>query len=540
MSLRLFVIYRPPRNDENKLTSSMFLEEFSSLLESLTVLPGKLLMTGYFNVHVDNEEDREAFLFSNLLQSFGLCQHITGPTHKKGHTLHLIISRDEDDIVTSPSVYWDMPSDHAAVKCYVNIFKPGPSIKRVESRRLRDIDSETFIKGIQTSGLLQSSASDSETLVEQYNTTLLDILNQHAPLVKRSVVLRPHAPWYSDALRAAKQEKRRRERKWRKTDLTVYKQCYLDQCEHYRDLLNEAKTSYHRSQVEDTDQRNLFRVIDKLSKPKVKQVLPLHESPKKLANNFAMFFNDKVKKLRAGLENKIFTPVSIMIDEKCSSSFSEFELVSEDDVLKVMKSSSVTSCGLDPLPSKVFKMCMGELVPITTRIVNTSLSSGNMPETLKHANIVPLLKKPGLDRDEFANYRPISNLSFLSNAPLQDIINAHGISNVVYADDTQLYLTFEPEECDAVLKKMEACISDIKSWCSSNKLVLNDKKTELLHFSSQFKKSTLHPTLTIGDSVITPSPRARNLGVIMDSSLRMSKHVDSVCKSALFAIRKIG
>ena len=42
----------------------------------------------------------------------------------------------------------------------------------------------------------------------------------------------------------------------------------------------------------------------------------------------------------------------------------------------------------------------------------------------------------------------------LYSAPLQDIINAHGISNVVYADDTQLYLTFEPEECDAVLKKI--------------------------------------------------------------------------------------
>ena len=159
----------------------MFLEEFSSLLESLAVLPGKLLMTGDFNVYVNNEEDREAFLFSNLLQSFGLCQHITACTRKD--TLDLIISRDEDDdLVTSPSVYWDMPSDHVAVKCYVNIFKPGPSIKRVESRRLRDIDSETFIKGIQTSGLLQSSASDFETLVEQYNTTLLDILNQHAPV----------------------------------------------------------------------------------------------------------------------------------------------------------------------------------------------------------------------------------------------------------------------------------------------------------------------------------------------------------------------
>ena len=125
------------------------------------------------------------------------------------------------------------------------------------------------------------------------------------------------------------------------------------------------------------------------------------------------------------------------------------------------------------------------------------------------------------------------------SAPLQDIITSHGIENVVYADDTQLYLTFDPEDCDVALKKMEACIADIRSWCSSNKLVLNDKKTELLHFSSQFRKSTLQPTLAIGNSVVSPSPHARNLGVIMDSSLCISNQVNSVCKSALFAIRKI-
>ena len=128
----------------------------------------------------------------------------------------------------------------------------------------------------------------------------------------------------------------------------------------------------------------------------------------------------------------------------------------------------------------------------------------------------------------------------LYSAPLQDIITCHGIDNVVYADDTQLYLTFDPEDCDAALKKMEACIADVRSWCSSNKLVLNDKKTELLHFSSQFRKATSQPTLVIGDSVVSPSSHARNLGVIMDSSLCMGNQVNSVCKSALFAIRKIG
>jgi len=46
--------------------------------------------------------------------------------------------------------------------------------------------------------------------------------------------------------------------------------------------------------------------------------------------------------------------------------------------------------------------------------LNLSLSSGNFHHTLIESVIPPLLKKPTLDTDELSNYRPISNLSFLS------------------------------------------------------------------------------------------------------------------------------
>ena len=129
----------------------------------------------------------------------------------------------------------------------------------------------------------------------------------------------------------------------------------------------------------------------------------------------------------------------------------------------------------------------------------------------------------------------------LFSAPLQDIIESHGIESVIYADDTQLFLTFSPEDRQQAIKKIEACITDIRSWCSINKLVLNDKKTELIYCSSKFGKlSSWEPSIKIGDAVIRPSPSARNLGVIMDSPLSMRAHVNNVCKGALFGIRKIG
>ncbi len=131
-------------------------------------------------------------------------------------------------------------------------------------------------------------------------------------------------------------------------------------------------------------------------------------------------------------------------------------------------------------------------------------------------------------------------LFILFSAPLQDIVASHGIKSVVYADDTQLLITFKPEDRDSAVRKMDLCIEDIRSWCNQNVLGLNDSETELMLFSSKFSNSSWTPQLSIGDSVIKPSSNARNLGAVTDPSVDMSLHINSVCKSTLAGIRKIG
>ncbi len=128
----------------------------------------------------------------------------------------------------------------------------------------------------------------------------------------------------------------------------------------------------------------------------------------------------------------------------------------------------------------------------------------------------------------------------LYSAPIQGIIASHHLQCAVYADDVQVYLTFDPKDRDQAIKTVEICLDDIKSWCVTNKLVLNGKKTELLHFTSKFSTAFRSPAITIGNPAIHPANHARNLGVAMDSSLNMTLHVNSMCKSSLLGIRKIG
>ena len=71
-------------------------------------------------------------------------------------------------------------------------------------------------------------------------------------------------------------------------------------------------------------------------------------------------------------------------------------------------------CELDPIPTWLLKACFPELSHILQYIVNTSLTSGEFPSALKHAILKPSLKKFNADPESLKEYRPISNLSFVS------------------------------------------------------------------------------------------------------------------------------
>ena len=108
----------------------------------------------------------------------------------------------------------------------------------------------------------------------------------------------------------------------------------------------------------------------------------------------------------------------------------------------------------------------------------------------------------------------------------------------LYADDTQLYLTFDPLSPGAKqssISAMELCISEIKMWMLQNKLKLNDGKTEFLQFHPHRNK-ILDPTTTIkiGDDKIGTSDSAKNLGVLLDCDLTLSPYITNICKTANF------
>ncbi len=322
-SFELVIIYRPPPSKKNKLTPIVFFEELSSVLETVTVGANHMLITGDFNVHVDVEEDHDSIKLRGILDRHSLQQHVRGPTHTGNHTLDLLISRADDDLVRRMTIDSGSPSDHSILSCLVNVCRPRPSVKRIKSRSIKTINQVDFCKDIKSQLEPLSTLEDLDSLTNGYHEILSNILNKHAPVQDKEIILRPHAPWYTDSLRKAKQERRQSERRWLRTGLTVHKQSYQDQCETYRSLLNKTKTEYHSKQIAETSDRSLFRIINKLSSPTPDKSLPIHDKPKDLADSFAVYFDNKIKRLQANLQLEASTaPSSEITPDTCGSTFS--------------------------------------------------------------------------------------------------------------------------------------------------------------------------------------------------------------------------
>ncbi len=120
---------------------------------------------------------------------------------------------------------------------------------------------------------------------------------------------------------------------------------------------------------------------------------------------------------------------------------------------------------------------------------------------------------------------------------LGPIIQAHGFSYHFYTDDTQLYLSFRPDD-PTVAARISGCLADISAWMKEHHLQLNLAKTELLVFPAT---PTLQHDFTIqlGSSTITPSSSVRNLGVIFNDQLTFKDHIAKTARSCRFAMHSI-
>ena len=123
--------------------------------------------------------------------------------------------------------------------------------------------------------------------------------------------------------------------------------------------------------------------------------------------------------------------------------------------------------------------------------------------------------------------------------PLGSILQHHKPDYHIYADATQVYCSTDLLNPQDDLKRITACVSDIRTWMIQNKLKINDDKTEFLILHSSYKEFTANLNFEIGQTLVKPSDTCCNLGVIFDSHMKMENQIQSISRSVNFHLRSI-
>ena len=127
-------------------------------------------------------------------------------------------------------------------------------------------------------------------------------------------------------------------------------------------------------------------------------------------------------------------------------------------------------------------------------------------------------------------------------SPIAKITSRYGLKYHLYADDSQLYISFKTdshEDLQMVKAKIETCVKEINAWLVHNGLKLNQDKSELVLFTSKFRDEPILDHVEIIDEKIKPVSTSKTLGVIIDKYFSLNEHITKLCKSAHFHLRNI-
>ena len=410
-SLTLIVIYR-----HGAQCISVFLDEFYNFLEYVTSTFKCFIISGDFNIHVNKVNESSTIKFNDILNTFSLVQSINVSTHESGNTLDLLIH--DPNMITICDITVDTeerPGSDISRDHYMISFKLMCNIAVIEKREIHYRDYKNLVLpnfhadiiNCNETYVMNADANDFKSSLDLYVNTYSNIVNNHAPVVNKLVNAVTRPPWMDFEFVAARRERRQLYKKWKQERTDENETNYKESKAAVDALSKKKRCDYFQEQINSSNnsQGELFKVFYNLVDNKKQSELPYSENYNVLANSFNNFFVSKIENIR-----KNFTwsnnPIPLQEVNNNISTFSDFNAVTAEDLLKVITSSKIKTASNDPLPAFLLKSSVEHILPSLVHLVNVSLQTGSM-DGLTDSIVTPILKKAGLEKNTLSNYRPV-------------------------------------------------------------------------------------------------------------------------------------
>ena len=379
----------------------------------MTTLGRFVLLVGDLNIHIERGNDLHTTSLLETFDSFNMQNVVNEPTHECGGILDLIVSTHNFPVSSCKVYPSNIYSDHGFVSALLPI--PRPPIKKIykKVRAWNSIGNSNFVTLVKKSsigGVCQFQNADEAFYF--FNSELMSILDKVVPTHEVLSRYVPSAPWFDAECRTCKRYCRVRERKFRNDNCKKNRDEWVNALISKNRLFSQKREFYWGNlvKINEGNPKKIWGILNKILCRDVNENANV-DTTSHNSKEFADFFREKVEKIKlstGGFGDPIF--VHCQLNEP----FSGFSECTQVDVKAIIMSSPAKTCFLDCMPTNIFKKYIDLFLPFLTSLINLWLSTGNFPSGCKHAIVVPLLKQSSLDGNDKKNYRPVSNLSFIS------------------------------------------------------------------------------------------------------------------------------
>lgn len=468
------VAYRPEWVNLND-----FLNALEQSITYAIPLCDNLICTGDFNIDLLKINSSKSIHFLNMINTFGLYQLINSPTRitKNSSTLLDVIIVSNKKVVSESGVKeLHGLSDHCLVYCKFMVESTSSSVCTRTYREFKNFDHESFnmsLEAVQWNLILNCNSIDEKLLF--FNENLLNVINTHAP-IRTAKFSKPPSPWLTDTIKLMQ--------RLRDNALVRFKRSKnIHHWNYYKSLRNlttnairREKRAYLEYRTRISNKRTLWKDLKDLNVYNKSQIptIPLNLQDANKINNY---FIESVNAITTAPDQNLIDFYSNNRENNSDAVFS-FTTISEEVVVKIIKTINSKSVGVDDIGIELINLSCPFLVPYITHVVNFCLEHNVFPKCWKTARILPLPKTK--NPTELKDLRPISILPTFSKIleramdfQLRDFLNSHSLLPVTQSGFRKGY------SCTTALAKI---LDDILIAIDNNQLTA----LVLLDFSKAF------------------------------------------------------
>ena len=182
----VLAVYHPPYWERAPITSAMFLDEVTDFLATFLVEHNNIIITGDFNIHVNNTNDPEAHIFLDTMEALELANHVNFAVHNRGNTVDLVLTEALSLLSVVTFRQGPFLSDHCSIELEVTIPKPALKRQTITLHNIKDVVIEDLVKELDLGTI---EGEDINNLVNQLENKCKIALDTLAPETTKCVTI---------------------------------------------------------------------------------------------------------------------------------------------------------------------------------------------------------------------------------------------------------------------------------------------------------------------------------------------------------------